>query len=125
MDMKERIRHLCKINHVSMNRVEEDLGFGKGYLSKLGTSKPNAEKLKKIADYFNVSLDFIMTGKEENEEKNQRIDIKDELERMRDLLKNRTRHPIYYDGEKLDDESLDAILAQYEMSLIYLKQKNK
>jgi transcriptional regulator with XRE-family HTH domain len=108
-----------------MNRVEGDLGFGKGYLSKLGTSKPNAEKLKKIADYFNVSLDFIMTGKEENEEKNQRIDIKDELERMRDLLKNRTRHPIYYDGEKLDDESLDAILAQYEMSLIYLKQKNK
>ncbi len=125
MDMKERIRHLCKINHVSMNRVEGDLGFGKGYLSKLGTSKPNAEKLKKIADYFNVSLDFIMTGKEENEEKNQRIDIKDELERMRDLLKNRTRHPIYYDGEKLDDESLDAILAQYEMSLIYLEQKNK
>lgn len=125
MDMKERIRHLCKINHVSMNRVEGDLGFGKGYLSKLGTSKPNAEKLKKIADYFNVSLDFIMTGKEENKEKNQRIDIKDELERMRDLLKNRTRHPIYYDGEKLDDESLDAILAQYEMSLIYLKQKNK
>lgn len=125
MDMKERIRHLCKINHVSMNRVEGDLGFGKGYLSKLGTSKPNAEKLKKIADYFNVSLDFIMTGKEENEEKNQRIDIKDELERMRDLLKNRTRHPIYYDGEKLDDESLDAILAQYEMSLIYLKQKKK
>lgn len=108
-----------------MNRVEGDLGFGKGYLSKLGTSKPNAEKLKKIADYFNVSLDFIMTGKEENEEKNQRIDIKDELERMRDLLKNRTQHPIYYDGEKLDDESLDAILAQYEMSLIYLKQKNK
>ena len=41
------------------------------------------------------------------------------------VLKNRTRHPIYYDGEKLDDESLDAILAQYEMSLIYLKQKNK
>ena len=108
-----------------MNRVEGDLGFGKGYLSKLGTSKPNAEKLKKIADYFNVSLDFIMTGKEENEEKNQRIDIKDELERMRDLLKNRTRHPIYYDGEKLDDESLDAILAQYEMSLVFLAQKKK
>lgn len=110
-----------------MNRVEGDLGFGKGYLSKLGTSKPNAEKLKKIADYFNVSLDFIMTGKEEDKKEKDysRIDIKEELERMRDLLKNRTRHPIYYDGEKLDDESLDAILAQYEMSLIFLEQKKK
>ena len=66
-----------------------------------------------------------MTGKEEDKKDNSVIDIKDELERMRDLLKNRTRHPIYYDGEKLDDESLDAILAQYEMSLIYLEQKNK
>ena len=45
--------------------------------------------------------------------------------RMRDLLKNRTRHPIYYDGEKLDDESLDAILNQYEMSLIFLEQKKR
>lgn len=108
-----------------MNRVEGDLGFGKGYLSKLGTSKPNAEKLKKIADYFNVSLDFIMAGKEDDEKAKDFIDIKDELERMRDLLKNRTRHPIYYDGEKLDDESLDAILNQYEMSLIFLEQKKK
>ena len=68
MDMKERIRHLCKLNHVSMNKVEGDLGFGKGYLSKLGTSKPNAEKLKKIADYFNVSVEYLITGKEPKEE---------------------------------------------------------
>jgi hypothetical protein len=66
-----------------------------------------------------------MTGKEEDKKENSVIDIKDELERMRDLLKNRTRHPIYYDGEKLDDESLDAILAQYEMSLVFLAQKKK
>ena len=80
-----------------------------------------------ISNYFGVSIDYLMTGKEEDkkEKDNRVIDIKDELERMRDLLKNRTRHLIYYDGEKLDDESLDAILAQYEMSLIYLKQKNK
>nr|DAL07531.1 MAG TPA: Repressor protein CI [Caudoviricetes sp.] len=94
---------------------------------KVGRSKPGIKKLQKIADFFGVTVDYLMTGKEEDkkEKDNSVIDIKDELERMRDLLKNRTRHPIYYDGEKLDDESLDAILAQYEMSLIYLKQKNK
>ena len=92
---------------------------------KVGRSKPGIKKLQKIADFFGVTVDYLMTGKEEDKKENSIIDIKDELERMRDLLKNRTRHPIYYDGEKLDDESLDAILAQYEMSLVFLEQKKK
>ena len=28
MDLKERIKELCKINGVSMNKVESDLNFG-------------------------------------------------------------------------------------------------
>lgn len=92
---------------------------------KVGRSKPGIKKLQKIADFFGVTVDYLMTGKEEDKKENSVIDIKDELERVRDLLKNRTRHPIYYDGEKLDDESLDAILAQYEMSLVFLEQKKK
>lgn len=92
---------------------------------KVGRSKPGIKKLQKIADFFGVTVDYLMTGKEEDKKDNSVIDIKDELERVRDLLKNRTRHPIYYDGEKLDDESLDAILAQYEMSLVFLAQKKK
>ena len=35
-----------------MNKLEETLGFGKGNISKLGNSTPNATKIKKIADYF-------------------------------------------------------------------------
>lgn len=92
---------------------------------KVGRSKPGIKKLQKIADFFGVTVDYLMTGKEEDKKDNSVIDIKDELERVRDLLKNRTKHPIYYDGEKLDDESLDAILAQYEMSLVFLEQKKK
>lgn len=62
MDLKERIQELCKHNNVSMNKVESELDFGKGYISKLGKSTPNAIKLQKIADYFNVSVDYLMTG---------------------------------------------------------------
>lgn len=36
---------------------------------KKGKSSPKAEKLQKIADYFGVSVDYLMTGKEEPEEK--------------------------------------------------------
>lgn len=60
--MKERIKELCRINGISMNKLEETLRFGKGYISKLGESTPNASKIKKIADYFGVTVDYLMTG---------------------------------------------------------------
>ena len=111
MDMKERIRHLCKLNHVSMNKVEGDLGFGKGYLSKLGTSKPNAEKLKKIADYFNVSLDFIMTGKEDEQK-----------EELKELLESGKMQPLRYDGQPIDDNTKELLLKQVEISMAMMKK---
>ena len=64
MDMKERIQNLCKKNCISVNKLEKILGFGNGYICKLGQSTPNASKIKLIADYFNVSVDYIMTGEE-------------------------------------------------------------
>lgn len=66
--MKERIKSLCKSHGISMNKLEDTLGFGKGYISKLGNSTPNTAKIKKIADYFNVSIEYLITGKEPKEE---------------------------------------------------------
>ena len=127
MTIYDRIESLRKSKGLSQGKLEKQLGFSNGSISKWKNSTPKVERLQKLADFFGVSVEYLMTGKEEDkkEKDNSVIDIKDELERMRDLLKNRTRHPIYYDGEKLDDESLDAILAQYEMSLIFLEQKKK
>lgn len=59
--MKERVKSLCKANGISMNKLEETLGFGKGYISKLGNSTPNTTKIKQIADYFGVPIDYLMT----------------------------------------------------------------
>ena len=44
--MKERIKSLCKEHGISMNKLEETLGFGKGYISKLGNTTPNTAKIK-------------------------------------------------------------------------------
>ncbi len=66
--MKERIKNLCKSHGISMNKLEDTLDFGKGYISKLEKSKPNVTKIKKIADYFNVSVDYLMTGEEPTKE---------------------------------------------------------
>ena len=66
MDMKERVQELCKKNSMSVSELEKTLGFGNGYISKLGQSTPNTSKIKLIADYFNVSIDYIITGEEKH-----------------------------------------------------------
>lgn len=62
MTLRDTIKKLCKDNSISVNKLEGDLAFAKGYISKLDKSTPNSAKLQKIADYFGVSLDYLMTG---------------------------------------------------------------
>ena len=62
MNLKERIKTLCKENGITVNKLEKTLGFGTGYVAKLENSVPNTAKIQLIADFFNVSLDYLMTG---------------------------------------------------------------
>lgn len=90
MDIKERIKELCKKNGISMNALEKELGLGIGYISKLGKSTPNAKYLQKIAERFNVTTDYIMTGEESKFSKDRAIlevQITEDEELMRRLKK--------------------------------------
>lgn len=69
MTLKERIVKHCKLNNIPVSRLEKELGFAGGYISKLDKSMPNSSKLQKIADYFNVSLDYLMTGEDSSSHK--------------------------------------------------------
>lgn len=60
MELKDRIKNLCKQNGISLYKLEETLGFGRGYISKLNSSTPNTAKIKQIAEYFNISVDYLM-----------------------------------------------------------------
>lgn len=86
MTLKERIKTLCKENGITVNKLEKTLGFGTGYVAKLDNSTPNTAKIQLIADFFNVSLDYLMNGKEpEYSIEMAKIDV--ELSNMSDLLK--------------------------------------
>lgn len=62
--MYEIFKKLCEKNGVSSADVARATGIAKATLSewKKGTYRPKADKLQKIADYFNVTLDYLMTG---------------------------------------------------------------
>lgn len=61
----ERIKELAKKQGLSLNQVEEKLGYSKNTLYSLKKQKASAERLKEIADFFNVSMDYLL-GRTEN-----------------------------------------------------------
>ena len=64
MTVYERIESLRKERKISQGNLEKELGFSNGSISKWKTSMPKPEILQKIADYFGVTVDYLMTGNE-------------------------------------------------------------
>lgn len=62
----ERIAKLRKAKGLSQYDLADRLGFSRGKLSNYeqGSRQPDYDTLKKIADFFEVSLDYLITGNE-------------------------------------------------------------
>ena len=65
MTVFERIEKLRKDKKISQGKLEKELGFSNGSISKWRNSTPTYERLQKVADYFGVSVDYLMTGTED------------------------------------------------------------
>lgn len=131
MDLKDRIKTLCREQNISLNQLEQDLGFGKGYISKLGKSTPNITKIQQIAKKLNVSVDYLMSG--DSQQKNSgeeltardRRDIAKDLNRIMAEIQNGDDGPLYYNGEELDEASLILLNNAIEHALTQAKKENK
>ena len=61
----EKIKELADRRGISINKLEERLGYSRNTIYNLKTKKPNAERIAEIADYFNVSTDYLL-GRTDN-----------------------------------------------------------
>ncbi|WP_295234940.1 helix-turn-helix transcriptional regulator [Veillonella sp.] len=58
--LKSRIQYLAKTKGLSLTKVEEQLGFGNGTITKWDKSSPSIDKLRQVAELLNVSVDFLL-----------------------------------------------------------------
>ena len=72
--IKERILKLCKLRKISLHKLEMDLGYGNGTIRKWDKNTPNIEKIRAVANYFDVTMDYILGEKEKNEEDKNHLD---------------------------------------------------
>ena len=120
--MKERVKALCKKKGVSMNTAEKEIGLAKGYISKLGKSNPNMTTLQKMADYFGVSVEYLMTGTDDGAKEQPQLSARDERDISRRLeqtlsdLENQ-QDALMFDGAPLDDETKELLKASLEHSI--------
>ena len=60
MEFYQRLQMLAKEEGLSLNELEEELGYSKNTLYHYKSKQPTAQKLIEIAGYFDVSIDFLL-----------------------------------------------------------------
>lgn len=103
MTLFERLKFLAKKQGKSINDVENDMGYSKNTLYRFKNTNPSAKKLQEIADYFQVSADYLL-GRTDNpnldrEKMPKEIDVKDDTVIMT------------YGGKPVSDKDREIILA--------------
>ena len=59
---KTRLRELAKLKGVPMAQVLKNVGLNPGFITDIGRRGeiPGSNKLIKLADYFDVSIDYLL-----------------------------------------------------------------
>lgn len=78
---------------------------------KTGRSAPKQDKLQKIADYFGVTLDYLMTGEEQNSPySDDMADLFVEISRSNDVNRIKRLLSYYIDLNEREKDSVDSIV---------------
>ncbi len=131
MTVFERIESLRKAQGISQGKLEKELGFSNGSISKWRNSTPTYERIQKVAEYFGVSADYLMTGETPTDKKEVTLtkrderDIKKDLDSIMEKLSAGEAGPASYDGEDLDPEAAELFRDELELALRRLKIINK
>ncbi|MEG0471307.1 MAG: helix-turn-helix transcriptional regulator [Solibacillus sp.] len=91
-----------------------------------GKREPDFETLKRLADFFNVSTDYLLDSEDRKEKhltnKDER-DIAKRLESFKDDLEN--SDGLAFDGEPMSDEAKESLLESMELLFKQTQRINK
>lgn len=65
----EKIKALCQERGISIYKLEKDLKFSASSIVKWKASTPTVDKLKAVADYFGVGIEYFLEEKEASKQK--------------------------------------------------------
>lgn len=119
----DRLKILCDEQGISVNKLEENIELGRNTLYSWKKKIPSGANLLKVAEYFDVSTDYLLGRTEQKRyydltEKDEK-DIQKELERMINEISNNSSYAAF-DGaafSDLDEEDRELLIASLENTL--------
>lgn len=114
MSLVERIKTLCKEKKISIAELERKTGISNGQIRKWDITTPGVDKLVAIANYFDISVDYLL-GRSENKRCD---DLKVSDKSDADKKLNEMLH-------ELDEADKELLIASLENSLLLAKQLAK
>ena len=128
--MYEIFERLLEEHGVTAYKVCKATGLTTATISnwKAGRYNQKQDKLQKIADYFGVSIEYIMTGKESQKEEASSLTKRDEKE-INDILSNTEvllqQEGLMFDGDPASPEAIESILSAMKIGMEMAKKRNK
>lgn len=128
MSLLSRIKKLCINRDTSLAGLERNLGFSNGSIIKWDKNSPSVEKLKKVADYFHVSTDYLLEKTDNpipsiNFKKNENQEIEYILAKVKIELENNEK--LTLEGESVRKDAIESILGALEYGMNQAKKMNK
>ncbi|AWC29287.1 helix-turn-helix domain-containing protein [Bacillus cytotoxicus] len=128
MGITEIIKQLCQKRGISISKLEEELGFGQNTIYQWKKRTPSVERVQKVADYFNVSTDYLL-GRTKNKyweltEKDEK-DIQKKLEELIEDMGNADALAFSKGSEPMSEETKQLLIISLENALRLGKQMAK
>lgn len=126
MNLLERVKNLCLEKGISQRKLESDLELSNGASSKWNKSSPSGDVLQKVADYFHVSVDYLLGKIPFKNESEAHYSIN--IAAVKYLLTHKEEIPSHFDIcsglSVLIDETSDSDIMTYSKSLLNKFDKN-
>ncbi|MHC5248791.1 helix-turn-helix domain-containing protein [Enterococcus sp. LJL90] len=126
MTTLERIKSLAKQRDITIKELAFQIGIGENSIYRWDKTSPQSDKLQKVADFFDVSTDYLLGRTNtkyyelSDKEKN---DIAIQAEKLIDGLENGENQNYY--GEPATEEQRDRLLIAIRTAMEMNKEEAK
>ena len=100
MGIVDRIKILCDSHQTTFAEVERRVGLSNGQIRRWDNASPKLESIEKVADYFDVSVDYLRG-------KDTKVKLPTDLDKVLDGMMS-------FDGKPMTENDRESIRAYLE-----------